>query len=80
MSSTATSATATGIDEFNRENDAMKLAFPYRLLDDEIKQTWRYQVGPGLLFNHADYNTFSPDTDQRGARRTGSLVRSALSA
>jgi hypothetical protein len=53
------------INEFNLENDAIKLGFPYCLLNGEIRDPWRYQIWVAHLFKHPDYNTFISDTEQQ---------------
>jgi len=46
------------INEFNDEHDAMKLGFPYCLLNGRVQDTWRYQIWVAHLFAHPDYNRF----------------------
>jgi hypothetical protein len=53
------------INEFNLHNDAIKLGFPYCLLNGEITDAWRHQIWVAHLFQHPDYNTFVSDVAQQ---------------
>jgi hypothetical protein len=53
------------INEFNLENDAIKLGFPYCLLNGAVQDTWRNQIWVAHLFQHPNYNTFVSDTVQQ---------------
>jgi hypothetical protein len=46
------------IRDFNRENDTVKLGFPYYLLNEEFSGVWRHQIWVAHLFQHPDYNSF----------------------
>lgn len=52
------------INEFNLENDAIKVAYPYCLLKGEVRDVWRNQIWVAHLFKHQHYNTFVSDTEQ----------------
>jgi len=53
------------IHEFNLENDAIKLGFPYCLLNGQISSPWRHQIWVAHLFGHPEYNKFVSDLRQQ---------------
>jgi len=53
------------IHEFNLQNPAIKLGFPYCLLNGRVSGAWRNQIWVAHLFNHPDYNTFVSDSEQQ---------------
>jgi hypothetical protein len=59
------------INEFNLENDAIKLGFPYCLLNTEYG--WRNQIWVAHLFKHPHYNTFVSYTEQQLPIRTARI-------
>ena len=53
------------IHEFNRENENIKLGFPYYLAHSGYTGDWRHQIWIAHLLNHPDYNKFISDQAQQ---------------
>jgi hypothetical protein len=54
------------INEFNQENENIKLGFPYDLTNTEGENYWwKNQIWIAHLFDHPHYNTFVSDTEQQ---------------
>ena len=53
------------INEFNKENESIKIAFPHYLSSIEIDGFWWNQIWIAHLFDHPHYNTFVSDTEQQ---------------
>jgi hypothetical protein len=53
------------INEFNSENDSIKLGVPYYLASSEYTGQWREQIWIAHLFKHPKYNTFISDPGQQ---------------
>jgi hypothetical protein len=58
------------IHEFNRENEDIKVGFPYYLQHSEYG-SWRDKIWVAHLFKHPDYNTFISDQIQQLPLRAG---------
>lgn len=61
------------IDEFNRENDSVKLGVPYYLSHSGYTGSWTEQVWVAHLFNHPKYNSFISDQVQQLPLQAGQL-------
>jgi hypothetical protein len=53
------------INEFNEENERIKLGVPYYLADSGYTGSWRSQIWIAHLFAHPHYNTFISDQTQQ---------------
>jgi hypothetical protein len=51
------------IKEFNKENENIKLGYPYHLSNSD--SYWRNQIWIAHLFHHPHYNTFVSDMEQQ---------------
>lgn len=53
------------IDEFNRQNEHVKLGKPYYLLAAKRPAMWHHQIWIAHFFRHSKYNDFVSKDDQR---------------
>lgn len=53
------------INEFNRENEHIKLGFPYYILHSGYTGGWREQIWVAHLFTHPKYNMFISEQTQQ---------------